>query len=259
MINPPQKILYNINISDEAKKNCETCCRQVISKVSSRFNLTGFTELLFDKPKQLENMFDMKTDVGGELKVIHSNPPEYQIICYLNMKMSGGEILSTLVHEMAHVDDQNNIPQIYCYRNSISKNTNGWDALRQLFSLQIWAEFYATWKSNEYSSLDNAVLCLIKINQMVECLDQSNRGIQNWKMKSDILILMARFLGEILREDICEVKPTNKISNLPRTITLLRELDSELQKMIKTYPKWVDFSVFDNLGSILEDFVNDEY
>ena len=204
-------------------------------------------------------MSGMQTDVEGELKVISLNPPEYRIICHLNMKTSGGDILSTLVHEMAHVDDHNNIPQIYCYRNSISKNTNSWDELRQLLSFQIWAEFYATWKSNEHSSLDNAVLYLIKINQMVECLDRSNEDIQNRNMKSDILILMARFLGEILREDICEVKPTNKISNLPRTVTLLRELDSELQKMMKTYPKWVDFSVFDNLGSILEDFVNDEY
>ena len=231
--------------------------------LSKDLNITGLSEI--ELVKSISSPFEVfPNSIGSQVIIKCSNPAEYKIeimatVLDLNefyKKETIGEFLNTLRHEMAHVDDRNNIPFMYSVCD-VCEDSLDFENVSWRFALKIWSEFKATYEAS-------SILCLERINRTITHLNVACTKLliqsqqRNVQLIADIMCCMAYLLGEITDKEYLAEKVDVKIDIGLYTPTL-EHLSNELSSLLKSYPEWVEKDVLSKLRSIFVEFVNATY
>lgn len=250
------KITYDCEISDKTKEKMSRALMcGGIERISEELDITGLSEIIFSSNIKSMNESDIKYHIGGEVKILSSNPPNYRIWVYIfNNQIDN--LLNTIRHEMAHIHDRNKIMSLYLFCESCG---NSDDVYKKFYPLAIetWSEFYATYKSNTYSNIDNVNARIVFINSVLDEINQMEKQ-ESIDKKMKLIVFIARFIGEIIGADYSQEENKKIISNTKHNIVIKRLYD-ELDYLIDSYPEWNDESVFNGLYQILIDFLCENY
>ena len=164
--------------------------------------------------------------------------------------------LNNIRHEMAHVHDRNKIMPLYLFCEFCDDSD---DVYKKFYPLviRIWSEFYATYRSNIYSKIDNVNSKIKFINSVLDEISKEEKQESAYK-KQELIVFIARFIGEIIGADYLQGENKKNISNTKHNI-IIKRLYEEFYCLIGSYPEWNDESVFNGLYQILVDFLCENY
>jgi len=240
------KIDYDSRMSDEDKTICASICSD-IDAISEDLDITGLSEMKFSSKTISTNSAGIECHIDGEIEILSSDPPNYRVMIYIFNNQNNW--LNIIRHELAHIDDRNKIKHLYLFCE-LSDNKF------YLIVIQIWSEFYATYKSSNYSNIDNIKVKVEYINSVLTDINNMERK-ESVKKKPDLMIFIARFIGEIINTEFSE-KENKKIINTKHDI-IIRRLYKKLDCLKDTYPKWDNEMIFNGLYDIITDFICENY
>jgi len=251
------KITYNCEISDKTKEKMSRALMYGgIEKISEGLDITGLSEIIFSSNIKSIKESDIDCHINGEMEVLSSDPPNYRIWVYIFNNQKIDNWLNTIRHEMAHVHDRNKIISLYLFCESCGDSN---DVYKKFYPLVIrtWSEFYATYRSNIYSNIDNVNAKIVFMNSVLDEIEKMEKQESTYK-KQELIVFISRFIGEIISTDYSQEGNKKIISNTKHDI-VIRRLYDELDCLKDSYPVWNDESVFNGLYQILVDFLCENY
>lgn len=227
-----------------------------IKKISESLDITGLSEIIFSSNIKSLNISDIICQIDGEMEVLSSDPPNYRIWIYIINNQIIDKWLYIIRHEMAHIHDRNKIMSLYLFCESCVDSD---DVYKKFYPLviRIWSEFYATYRSNSNSKIDNVNARIVLINSALDEINQMEKQ-ESINRKMEVIVFIARFIGEIIGVDYSQEENKKNISNTKYYI-IIKRLYYEFNYLIGYYPEWNDESVFNGLYQILIDFLCENY